>query len=81
MVPSPESVKRAKQLPTDGLHPILARHGIVATDQVQAVDFIAGLKKFRPPQTVLEMQHNDVGSKRRTVSISGQGTMLIYALR
>ena len=73
--PSPESVKRAKQLPSDGLHPCLARHGVVATEQVMAVDFIASLKKFRPPQTVLEMQHGDVGSKRRGVaSLSTSGT-------
>jgi len=65
VAPSPESVKRAKQLPQDALHPILAHKGLVATDQMQAVDFVASLKRFRPPQTVLEMQHNDVGSRRR----------------
>jgi hypothetical protein len=73
--PSPESVKRAKQLPSDGLHPCLARFGVVAKEQVEAIDFISSLKKFRPPQTVLEMQHGDVGSKRRgAAALTGQGT-------
>jgi hypothetical protein len=75
--PSPESVKRAKQLPSDRLHPCLARFGVVAKDQIEAVDFIASLKKFRPPQTVLEMQHGDVGSKRRgAAALTGQGTAM-----
>jgi hypothetical protein len=80
--PSPESVKRAKQLPLDGLHPCLARFGVVAKEQVEAIDFISSLKKFRPPQTVLEMQHGDVGSKRRgAAALTGQGTYVCVCAR
>eukprot|EP00250_Pteridium_aquilinum_P018459 c24097_g1_i1 orf=84-2645(+) len=61
--PSPalESVRRAKRLPKEGLHPLF-REGVGNTEAA-VLAFTESLKKFRPKQTVLESEGEAARSK------------------
>ncbi|KAL6079659.1 ATP-dependent RNA helicase DDX54 [Balamuthia mandrillaris] len=61
--PSAESVKRAKELPCDNLHPLFAQE--VKSAERARLELLNSLKNFRPPQTILEMGDGDVGSASR----------------
>ncbi|RLM61054.1 DEAD-box ATP-dependent RNA helicase 29 [Panicum miliaceum] len=52
--PSKESIKRAKDLPREGLHPIF--RDVLRSDELSALAFSERLKSFRPKQTILEAE-------------------------
>ncbi|RLN04437.1 DEAD-box ATP-dependent RNA helicase 29 [Panicum miliaceum] len=53
-MPSKESIKRAKDLPREGLHPIF--RDVLRSDELSALAFSERLKSFRPKQTILEAE-------------------------
>ena len=63
--PSAASIRRAKELPTHRIHPLLFHHlrgsggggGMHGLDASIAVDFMHSLQKFRPKATVFEVCH------------------------
>ncbi|KAG9146720.1 hypothetical protein Leryth_005055 [Lithospermum erythrorhizon] len=78
--PSRESIKRVKDLPREGLHPIFKN--VLSGNELTALAFSERLKAFRPKQTVLEAdgeagrlknqqksssQFSDVMKKKRTI--------------
>ncbi|XP_052192832.1 putative DEAD-box ATP-dependent RNA helicase 29 isoform X2 [Diospyros lotus] len=60
-VPSRESIKRAKDLPHEGLHPIFKN--MLGGNELTALAFSERLKAFRPKQTILEAEGAAVNSK------------------
>lgn len=52
--PSKESVRRAKKLPRDGLHPIFKT--LLGHREITALAFLENLKAYRPKQTILEAE-------------------------
>jgi len=55
-LPAPESVKRAKQLINDKIHPSLLKH---IDDKTKVREsFLSSLKNYRPSQTIFEMDIN-----------------------
>ncbi|CAH9075674.1 unnamed protein product [Cuscuta epithymum] len=61
--PSRESVKRAKELPREGLHPLF-KHVLGGTE-LTALAFSERLKTFRPKQTILEAEGEAAKSKHQ----------------
>ncbi|KAM1019007.1 hypothetical protein ACFX2C_040568 [Malus domestica] len=59
--PSKESVKRAKDLPREGLHPIFK--SVLDGGELKALAFSERLKTFRPKQTILETEGEAAKSK------------------
>jgi ATP-dependent RNA helicase DDX54/DBP10 len=59
--PSKESVRRAKSLPREGLHPIFKNS--MGGNELTALAFSERLKTFRPKQTVLETEGEAAKSK------------------
>lgn len=59
--PSKESVKRAKKLPREGLHPIFKN--VLGGNELSALAFSERLKAFRPRQTILEAEGESAKSK------------------
>ncbi|VAI10648.1 unnamed protein product [Triticum turgidum subsp. durum] len=53
-MPSKESVRRAKDLPREGLHPMF--RDVLRPDEISAIAFSERLKSFRPKQTILEAE-------------------------
>ncbi|XP_066331388.1 DEAD-box ATP-dependent RNA helicase 29-like [Miscanthus floridulus] len=53
-MPSKESIKRVKDLPREGLHPIF--RDVLRSDELSALAFSERLKSFRPKQTILEAE-------------------------
>ncbi|KAI4305795.1 hypothetical protein L6164_029138 [Bauhinia variegata] len=53
-LPSKESIRRVKDLPQEGLHPIFKN--VLETGELMALAFSENLKKFRPKQTILEAE-------------------------
>ncbi|GJN03483.1 hypothetical protein PR202_ga20935 [Eleusine coracana subsp. coracana] len=53
-MPSKESIRRAKDLPREGLHPIF--RDVLRSDELSALAFSERLKSFRPKQTILEAE-------------------------
>ncbi|XP_021902445.1 putative DEAD-box ATP-dependent RNA helicase 29 [Carica papaya] len=53
-LPSRESIKRSKDLPQEGLHPIFKN--VLAGGELMAMAFSERLKTFRPKQTILEAE-------------------------
>lgn len=53
-MPSKESIRRVKDLPREGLHPIF--RDILGSDELSALAFSERLKSFRPKQTILEAE-------------------------
>ncbi|KAL0369295.1 UNVERIFIED_CONTAM: putative DEAD-box ATP-dependent RNA helicase 29 [Sesamum calycinum] len=61
--PSRESIKRVKDLPREGLHPIF--RNVLGGDELTALAFSERLKEFRPKQTILEAEGEAAKSKRQ----------------
>uniref|UniRef100_A0A7N0VAY4 RNA helicase n=1 Tax=Kalanchoe fedtschenkoi TaxID=63787 RepID=A0A7N0VAY4_KALFE len=59
--PSKESVKRAKTLPREGLHPMFKK--VLQGGELSALAFSERLKSFRPKQTILEAEGEAAKSK------------------
>jgi ATP-dependent RNA helicase DDX54/DBP10 len=53
-MPSTESIRRVKDLPREGLHPIF--RDVLGSDELSALAFSERLKSFRPKQTILEAE-------------------------
>ncbi|GLU16619.1 hypothetical protein SLE2022_330440 [Rubroshorea leprosula] len=60
-LPSRESIKRAKDLPREGLHPIFKN--VLEGGELVALAFSERLKAFRPKQTILEAEGEAAKSK------------------
>ncbi|XP_054819629.1 putative DEAD-box ATP-dependent RNA helicase 29 isoform X1 [Prosopis cineraria] len=60
-LPSKESIRRVKDLPREGLHPIFKN--VLETGELMALAFSENLKNFRPKQTVLEAEGEAAKSK------------------
>ncbi|KAG6671715.1 hypothetical protein I3842_16G017700 [Carya illinoinensis] len=60
-LPSKESIRRAKDLPCEGLHPIF--RSIMGGGESMALAFSERLKMFRPKQTILEAEGEAAKSK------------------
>ncbi|KAI8547833.1 hypothetical protein RHMOL_Rhmol07G0226500 [Rhododendron molle] len=58
---SRESIRRAKDLPREGLHPIFKN--VLAANELSALAFSERLKAFRPKQTILEAEGEAAKSK------------------
>ncbi|KAF3440128.1 hypothetical protein FNV43_RR18406 [Rhamnella rubrinervis] len=61
-LPSKESIRRSKELPREGLHPIFKN--VLAGGELMALAFSERLKAFRPKQTILEAEGEAAKSKR-----------------
>ncbi|WOL19882.1 hypothetical protein Cni_G28684 [Canna indica] len=53
-LPSRESVRRMKELPREGLHPVF--RATLGSNELEALAFSEQLKAFRPKQTILEAE-------------------------
>ncbi|KAG5100576.1 hypothetical protein JHK82_045628 [Glycine max] len=53
-LPAKESIRRVKDLPHEGLHPMFMN--VLETGELTALAFSEHLKKFRPKQTILEAE-------------------------
>ncbi|KAK9748871.1 hypothetical protein RND81_02G086700 [Saponaria officinalis] len=62
-VPSKESIRRVKDLPREGLHPMFK--DVVGGNELTAMAFSERLKFFRPKQTVLEAEGAAAKAKHR----------------
>ncbi|KAH7519708.1 hypothetical protein FEM48_Zijuj08G0065900 [Ziziphus jujuba var. spinosa] len=60
-LPSKESIRRSKELPREGLHPIFKN--VLAGGELMALAFSERLKNFRPKQTILEAEGEAAKSK------------------
>ncbi|KAL2894087.1 putative DEAD-box ATP-dependent RNA helicase 29 [Bienertia sinuspersici] len=60
--PSKESIRRVKDLPREGLHPMFK--GMLEGNELTALAFAERLKSFRPKQTILEAEGHNALSKR-----------------
>ncbi|OMO57173.1 hypothetical protein COLO4_35483 [Corchorus olitorius] len=60
-LPARESIKRAKDLPREGLHPIFKN--VLEGGELVALAFSERLKAFRPKQTILEAEGEAAKSK------------------
>ncbi|WJX50717.1 Putative DEAD-box ATP-dependent RNA helicase 29 [Trifolium repens] len=60
-LPSKESIRRVKDLPKEGLHPIFNK--MLGTGELTAIAFSEHLKKFRPKNTILEAEGEAAKSK------------------
>ncbi|KAK9271353.1 hypothetical protein L1049_026943 [Liquidambar formosana] len=67
-LPAKESIRRAKVLPREGLHPIFKN--VLGGSELMALAFSERLKAFRPKQTILEAEGEAAKSKR----LQGSGT-------
>ncbi|MED6198651.1 putative DEAD-box ATP-dependent RNA helicase 29 [Stylosanthes scabra] len=65
-LPSKESIRRVKDLPREGLHPMFKN--VLETGELMALAFSEHLKKFRPKQTILEAE----GEAARSKHVQGQ---------
>lgn len=59
--PSKESIRRTKDLPREGLHPIF--RSLLASNELTALAFSEQLKSYRPKQTILETEGAAAKSK------------------
>ncbi|CAN4087151.1 unnamed protein product [Withania somnifera] len=61
--PSRESIKRVKDLPREGLHPMFKN--VLRGNELSAMAFSERLKAFRPKQTILEAEGEAAKSKKQ----------------
>ncbi|KAK1300933.1 putative DEAD-box ATP-dependent RNA helicase 29 [Acorus calamus] len=61
-LPSRESIRRAKDLPREGLHPIFNKS--LESNELTALAFSERLKEFRPKQTIFEAEAEAANSKK-----------------
>ncbi|KAJ8471768.1 hypothetical protein OPV22_026111 [Ensete ventricosum] len=59
--PSRESIRRIKDLPREGLHPVF--RSVLGSNELAALAFSERLKTFRPKQTILEAEGEAARSK------------------
>ncbi|KAJ4869879.1 putative DEAD-box ATP-dependent RNA helicase 29 [Raphanus sativus] len=59
--PSKESIRRAKALPREGLHPMFK--SIIEGGELEAMAFFQKIKDFRPKQTILEAEGDNARSR------------------
>ncbi|KAL8141379.1 hypothetical protein V2J09_007400 [Rumex salicifolius] len=62
-LPAKESIRRAKELPREGLHPMFK--SILEGNELSALAFSERLKSFRPKQTVLEAEGDNSKPKHK----------------
>ncbi|KAL9303683.1 hypothetical protein ACSQ67_020946 [Phaseolus vulgaris] len=62
-LPAKESIRRVKDLPREGLHPMFMK--VLETGELTALAFSEHLKKFRPKQTILEAEGEAAKSKHQ----------------
>ncbi|KAL3026577.1 hypothetical protein AAZX31_03G000900 [Glycine max] len=62
-LPAKESIRRVKDLPHEGLHPMFMN--VLETGELTALAFSEHLKKFRPKQTILEAEGEAAKSKHQ----------------
>ncbi|XP_027334482.1 putative DEAD-box ATP-dependent RNA helicase 29 isoform X1 [Abrus precatorius] len=62
-LPAKESIRRVKDLPREGLHPMFMN--VLETGELMALAFSEHLKKFRPKQTILEAEGEAAKSKHQ----------------
>lgn len=74
-LPSKESIRRVKDLPCEGLHPIF--YNVLETGELMALAFSENLKKFRGKQTILETEGEAAKSKHRKVGFDFEYVMHI----
>ncbi|XP_060202926.1 putative DEAD-box ATP-dependent RNA helicase 29 isoform X2 [Lycium barbarum] len=65
--PSKESIRRVKDLPREGLHPMFKN--ILRGNELSAMAFSERLKAFRPKQTILEAEGEAAKSKKQWVDV------------
>eukprot|EP00252_Welwitschia_mirabilis_P002497 TRINITY_DN1244_c0_g2_i1.p1 TRINITY_DN1244_c0_g2~~TRINITY_DN1244_c0_g2_i1.p1 ORF type:complete len:801 (+),score=142.34 TRINITY_DN1244_c0_g2_i1:159-2561(+) len=65
--PSLESVKRVKDYPREGLHPMFKNE--IERNEIEALAFSERLREFRPKQTVLESEAEAAKAKRLNTSV------------
>eukprot|EP01100_Stratorugosa_tubuloviscum_P004148 TRINITY_DN2028_c4_g1_i1.p1 TRINITY_DN2028_c4_g1~~TRINITY_DN2028_c4_g1_i1.p1 ORF type:complete len:700 (-),score=340.37 TRINITY_DN2028_c4_g1_i1:800-2899(-) len=56
---SPESVRRAKEIDLESIHPIFEKS--IKPDEKTKIEFVNGLKQFRPSQTIFEIETQSSG--------------------
>ncbi|KAK1263010.1 putative DEAD-box ATP-dependent RNA helicase 29 [Acorus gramineus] len=61
-LPSRESIRRAKDLPREGLHPLF--NNSLESNELTALAFSERLKEFRPKQTIFEAEADAANSKK-----------------
>ncbi|KAK1310737.1 DEAD-box ATP-dependent RNA helicase 29 [Acorus calamus] len=61
-LPSRESIRRAKDLPREGLHPLF--NNSLESNELTALVFSERLKEFRPKQTIFEAEAEAANSKK-----------------
>ncbi|KAJ6774141.1 ATP-DEPENDENT RNA HELICASE RHLE-RELATED [Salix purpurea] len=66
-LPAKESIKRVKDLPSEGLHPIFKN--VLGGGELMALAFSERLKTFRPKQTILEAE----GEAAKSKNLQGPG--------
>lgn len=62
-LPAKESIRRVKDLPREGLHPMFMN--VLEKGELTALAFSEHLKKFRPKQTILEAEGEAAKSKHQ----------------
>ncbi|VVA27959.1 PREDICTED: ATP-dependent RNA [Prunus dulcis] len=73
--PSKESVRRAKDLPREGLHPIFKN--VLDGGELKALAFSERLKTFRPKQTILETE----GEAAKSKNLKGSSRQWVDVMR
>ncbi|XP_077249788.1 putative DEAD-box ATP-dependent RNA helicase 29 [Tasmannia lanceolata] len=68
-LPSKESIRRAKGLPNEGLHPIFK--SLLGCSELAALAFSERLKAFRPKQTILEAE-GEAAKAKHSQGLSSQ---------
>ncbi|KAB8108518.1 hypothetical protein EE612_044285 [Oryza sativa] len=66
-MPSTESIRRVKDLPREGLHPIF--RDVLGSDELSALAFSERLKSFRPKQTILEAEGEAVRGSNQWLDV------------
>ena len=64
---SSESVKRAKEMTISHLHPLFESQ--MSSTEIEQTKFVESLKKFRPPQTILELKAKNSKNHQANTSV------------
>lgn len=74
-LPSKESIRRAKALPREGLHPIFKHE--LGGSELTALAFSERLKEFRPKQTILEAE----GAAAKSKNLQGPSSQWVDVMK
>ncbi|KAK6127286.1 hypothetical protein DH2020_038949 [Rehmannia glutinosa] len=77
--PSRESIKRVKDLPREGLHPMFKSD--LGGDELTALAFSERLKAFRPKQTILEAEGEAAKSKNHQEKSQGSSSQWVDVMK